>query len=136
VNRSRRSLAALGGVLLALAGCSSNKLKIEVNSTIETNEGRPFYAVVRQVEQATYVTDGYDIVAAKVFVNPPDPSVLRSEVVYPGKTLELTVPKSETAPIAVYFLFSRPGERWKMSRVQPLPSSLTIELDKNQIKGD
>ncbi|MEZ0227889.1 MAG: hypothetical protein ACAI25_04640 [Planctomycetota bacterium] len=135
--RSCRSLgAALGGLLLALAGCSSNKLTIEVSSTPETNEGRPFYAVVRQVEQATYVTDGYDIIAAKVFKNPPDPSVLRSEVIYPGRTLELVVQKPETVPIAVYFLFSHPGERWKMSRVQPLPSSLSIELDKNQIKGE
>ena len=45
---------ALGAALLvAAAGCSSNKMKIEVTSTAETNEGRPFYAVVRQVEQAT-----------------------------------------------------------------------------------
>ena len=82
------------------------------------------------------MTDSYDTVASKVFANPPDPSVLRSEVVYPGTTLDLTVVKPEMLPIAVYFLFTNPGERWKMSQVQPLPSSMDIGLDKNQIKGD
>ncbi len=131
-SRFRAALAAAA----VLAGCSSNKLKIEVSSSAETNEGRPFYTVIRQVEQATYVTDSYEAVAAKVFANPPDPSVLRSEVIYPGQTAELTVTKPEVLPIAVYFLFSQPGERWKMSKVQPLPSSIDIELEKNQIKGE
>ena len=62
--------------------------------------------------------------------------MLRSEVVYPGRTLELTVKKPEAVPIAVYFLFAHPGDRWKLSQPQPLPSSLSVELDKNQIKGD
>ena len=131
-SRFRAALVAAA----VLAGCSSNKLKIEVSSSAETNEGRPFYTVIRQVEQATYVTDSYEAVAAKVFANPPDPSVLRSEVIYPGQTAELTVTKPEVLPIAVYFLFSQPGERWKMSKVQPLPSSIDIELEKNQIKGE
>ncbi len=133
---SRSWTSVLGALLLVLAGCSSNKIKIEVSSTAETNEGRPFYVVVRQVEQATYVTDGYDVIAGKVYANPPDSSVLRSEVIYPGKTLELNVAKPETVPIAVYFLFTHPGERWKMSKVQPLPSSISVELDKNDIKGE
>jgi hypothetical protein len=131
---SKFRVALLAAVVLG--GCSSNKMKIEVSSTVETNEGRPFYTVIRQVEQATYVTDSYEAVAAKVFANPPDPSVLRSEVIYPGQTAQLTVTKPEVLPIAVYFLFSQPGGRWKMSQVQPLPSSIDIELEKNQIKGE
>src|SRR2546421_12880563 len=111
---SKRPLLAL--VLAGLAGCSSSKIQVAVDSTPETNGGKPFYVVVRAVEQATYVTDTYDAIAAKVFANPPDPSVLRSEVVFPGKTAKVECVKPESLPIGVYFLFTQPGQRWKTAR--------------------
>ncbi len=127
---------ALAVALAVAAGCSSTKTTIEVESTQETNGGRPFYVVVRAIDQAVFVTDGYDVVAQKVFQQPPDKSVLRSEVVYPGKTLEFKVDKPEVTPLAVYFLFNSPGDKWKTSYSQPVPSSVGIELDGNQIKSD
>jgi hypothetical protein len=122
--------------LLLVAGCASSTVTVAVESTPETNEGRPLYAVVRAVEEATYVTDSYDGIAAKVFARPPDATVLRSEVIYPGVKAELVVQKPDTRPLAIYFLFSEPGERWKMSQPQPLPGSIAVELGRNAITGE
>lgn len=141
--RASKAARAVGALAFALAagtaasGCSSTQCELTVQSKPETNGGKPFYALVRAVEQATFVTDGYDSIAARVFPNPPDPTVLSSEVVYPGIKAKLTFKKPEGVPIGIYFLFTQPGERWKISKVQPLPNSMSIELDKNSIKeGD
>ncbi len=132
------SLGSAAVVLLAffLGGCSSNTISVVIESSSETNARAPFYVVFRSVEQATYLTDTYDPIAAKVFANPPDPTVIRSEVIYPGFRLKLKVPKHDTTSLAIYFLFTNPGGRWKTSREQPLSSSVDIELEKNQIKSE
>ena len=133
--RAPGALALVAALIALAAGCSSDKITVAVDSTVETNGGRPFYAVVRAVEQATFVTDGYDSIASKVFQNPPDPSVLRSEVVYPGTTLKIKVTKPDVLPVAVYLLFNEPGERWKASFAQPL-SNISLECEKNSLKKD
>jgi hypothetical protein len=119
---------------LFVQGCSSNKMTIDIESTPETNAGRPFYAVIRAAEEATFVTDSYEAIAGKVFANPPDPTVLKAEVVYPGIPAKVTFTKPDTLPLAVYFLFNSPGERWKISKPLPLPSSVEIDLGRNDIK--
>lgn len=55
-------------------------------------------------------------------------------MIYPGIKAKLSFKKPEGVPVGVYFLFSQPGERWKISKVQPLPSSMDFDLDKNSIK--
>lgn len=115
-------------VLLSLAGCGSTGTSVVVTSQEVTNGGRPFYAVVRSVEQATHLTDTYESIAAKVFANPADPSVLAAQVIYPGVEATVEVQPSETLPLGVYFLFTEPGERWKVLQPKPLPSSMQIDL--------
>ena len=118
-----------------VSGCASDKLTVDVTSTPETNDGKPFYAVVRACDQATFVTDNYETIAQKVFANPPDPSFLRSEVVYPGVETKIVVKKPDTLPVAVYFLFTTESTKWKTTKAQPLSSSLSLELDRNEIKS-
>lgn len=129
---------ALFAALLALtgAGCSSDTVNVRIESTEKTNGGLPFYVVFRTVEGAAFVTESYDAVAKKVFANPKDQSVLRAEVVYPGVEREIAVEKPVALPLGVYFLFTKPGERWKTQRSLPVPSSMDIELDGNEIKRE
>jgi hypothetical protein len=98
------------------------------------NGGRPFYVVVRTVEPAAFTTESYDVVAEKVFATPADPSVVRTEIVYPGTGADFEVPKPEAKPLAVYFLFTSPGGNWKLIRRPPVPSDIEVELEKNRIK--
>lgn len=135
--RARVRLAfGLFAIALVGAGCSSTTMRVYVDSTADTNGGLPFYAVIRAVDQAAYVTDTYEAVAGKVFVNPADPSVLRTEVIYPGIEREIEIKKPENLPIGIYFLFTKPGEKWKTAVRQPLPSTVEIELAGNQIKSE
>src|SRR5438477_8807040 len=136
---SRRSAAALALAVAALlvSGCSSTKLTLRVRASPDANAGQPFYMVVRSTEQAAYVTESYESVAAKVFATPADPSVMRAIVIHPGQTKKLTFDKPEQAQaLGIYFLFTKPGERWKTARSAPLPSSVDIEVAANQIKED
>jgi hypothetical protein len=137
----RRSELALGlAFALALggfaAGCSSDKVTVTIASDDDCNGGKPFYVVMRQIEEATYVTDSYETIVTKVFSSPPDPTVVKSEVIFPGVKSKLVVQKNQTVPLAIYFLFATPGERWKISKPSPVPSSIDIELGKNDIKAD
>ena len=134
--RLKRLALAISLAVVALVGggCASEKMTLDVTSTPETNGGRPFYAVVRACDQATFVTDNYDVIAEKLFANPADPSFLRSEVIYPGVESKITVKKPDTLPVAVYFLFTTPSDKWKVTRAQPLPSSLSLDLDRSEIK--
>jgi hypothetical protein len=134
----RRSslLLAVVALLLISTGCGSSHVTVRVDSTPETNEGRPFYMVVRSVESAAFVTEGYDSVASKVFATPKDQTVLASAVIFPGIEQSVEVEKPQALPLAVYFLFSKPGERWKTTRTLPVPTSVDIELAGNEIKRE
>lgn len=131
-------LAATFGV-----GCSSSsagaeptvEVTLEITSKEETNGGRPFYAVVRAVEQATYITDSYEGIAERIFANPRDKSILRAEVVYPGVASEWTVQQPEALSLGVYFLFTEPGDSWKIIRSAPLPSAIEVKLDVNDVSA-
>ena len=130
-------LFALLLTLFAVAsGCSSKEVKVRVSSDPKTNGGLPFYVVCRSVEGGTFVTESPEIVSKKVFASPKDPSVLRAEVIYPGVDKEVRFDKPQALPLAIYFLFTKPGEHWKTSRDQPVPSSVDIELSGNQIKRE
>ena len=60
--------AALGLVAAVLAGCgSSSTLTVRIDPSADANAGQPFYVVVRSTEQAEYVTESYESVAARVF---------------------------------------------------------------------
>ena len=126
------ALVAIGGM-----GCSSTGMTIYVDAAEGTNEGQPFYAVVREIDDAAYVTEAYETVASKVFATPADPTVLKSVVIYPGSDAVIELEnKPNGKKVGVYFLFSRPDERWKMSRAQPLPDSIEVELEGSRIKDE
>ncbi|MBL4850468.1 MAG: hypothetical protein JKY65_33540 [Planctomycetes bacterium] len=141
----RRLVARISSALFVLAallgsGCSSSsapdltvELTIEVTSKEETNAGRPFYAVIRAVEEATYITDSYEGIADRIFANPRDPSILRAEVIYPGVPVEWTVHQPEALSVGVYFLFTDPGDGWKIIRSAPLPKAIEVELGVNDV---
>lgn len=138
-----RGTSSLGALLVAIAaalgggGCSSTGMTIYVDAAPGTNDGQPFFALVRQVDEAAFVTEPYETVAAKVFAVPADESVLKSAVIYPGATHAIELEqKPNGKPLAVYFLFSKPDEKWKISRAQPLPDSIEVELDGNRIKDE
>lgn len=130
-------LSALALVALT-AGCSSgpsDHVAVSIDTTHETNAGRPFYLVVRQVDERIYLIETYEDVADKVFSTPPDASICHKEVVFPGERGEpIAVKKPEgSQPVAFYFLFTAPGARWKTLVANPLPDEIRFELGPSEI---
>ena len=121
--------------LIALSGCAPSPLKIGVQSAATMNQDRPLYMVVRNVDQKTFLTESYQTVANQVIT--PDPSVVQSEVVFPGSKHELEMPKQSKTPVAVYFLFTTPapGTSWKILIDQPLPDRVDLQLGVDGIEG-
>lgn len=123
-------------IVSGIIGCGSSEIVINITSTGHTNDNRPFYVAVRSVEENVYVVESYQEVASKLFVTPPDKSILKTEPVYPGIEKELIVepaPENQKLPLAIYLFLTKPGSDWKQIVRQPLPSSIAIELQGNRV---
>lgn len=125
---------AWAALSLAGVGCSSSGVTLQLEAGPDTNGGRPLYVVVRQVEPARFASDSYGEIAHRAFARPKDETVLRTEVLYPGAKRKLRLKDPDPSlPIALYFLFTDPGERWKVKIDPPLPTSVEIRLDSNEV---
>ena len=121
----------------ASAGASMDaKVAIElaVHSTRETNDGRPLHVVVRAVDPETYAADSYASIAD--LVSRKDESVLTTFVVFPGHAAEAALQVSASAPIAVYFLFTKPGKPWRTLIDAPLDRRIELRLARASIEPD
>lgn len=103
---------ACGGAQSPAKGSTAAQLELIVHSDQETNQGLPFRMLVRTVDLKTYVEESYADVASKVMS--PDDSILGSVVIFPGKQARVPVDRPANAPLGVYFLFTRPGDPWKL----------------------
>lgn len=138
--------ATLVLALLATAACGSKsrppaaapdaKIEIEltVQSTEKTNDGRPLHVVVRAVDRETWAADSYASIAD--LVSRKDASVLTTFVVFPGHLAEATLQVSAKDPIAVYFLFTRPGRPWRKLVDAPLARRIELRLASASIQED
>ncbi len=120
-------LASLGG------GCTTS-MRVNIESSAQTNGGRPLYVMIRKIDGKTFISENYEAVSAKVFAYPQDPTVLQSEIVVPGRDNKLSVRQDDDSDLAIYFFFTAPGKKWRLPLNQPVPAELFIELGSNQIK--
>lgn len=131
---ARAYLTLLLGALLALATGCATTLHVKVDSTPDTNHGRPIYMMVRTVDGQALVSEDYGEAAARVFAYPKDPSVQKVQVVLPGQSVDFSIPRSEEGALAIYFFFTHPGNKWRIPLQSPLPSDLIVDLGENNIK--
>ena len=73
--------------------------------------------VVRKTDRAGFLAEDYDAIADGVFAEPRDPAVLRVAIVQPGHKVTLDVPRAvaQGEVLGLYFLFSTPGDRWRLA---------------------
>lgn len=134
-----------GAVLCAVvAGCGGARpvvtpreppLHVEITAGKDTNHGGPLYVVLRKLEQAGFLADDYDAVADRLFVEPRDPSILRKAIVRPGQamTLEAERDLADGEILGIYFLFSVPGDAWRMAVLDRRIRRIRIVLGANGI---
>lgn len=142
-------------VILALAGCSTisecsdavisnipvvnyftgcNYCTLKIRSSKCTNNGAPFYALVKSTDFPTFLTDDYQKIANLVANPPEEEGCFQTFCIVPGKDHMVTVETPDVESIAVYFLFTTPGDIW--SQILELEEGcpiIRITLEGNEI---
>jgi len=118
-----RARVGLLAALLAVwgLGCSSQKpanapkletLRVRIETMSDANRGTALHVLVRETSKTDYPRVDYEDVASSLLVE-SDPKTLDWLVVLPGEKREVVLQHAQGTAIAVYFLFTEPGPRWK-----------------------
>lgn len=135
--RPMTTLSCLAAMLGACGGSqkpdsdSSTEVQFVVSSEDTSNDGRPFRMLVRAVTLEDYLQETYASVADKVMN--PDESVLSATVIFPGEEKRVSVTRPEEASIGVYFLFSQPGDPWRLRISRTDLTHVTLYLGADRI---
>jgi predicted component of type VI protein secretion system len=132
-------LAALIAVV-ALAGCGGAgaapkvpkpvPIHLQITAGKDTNRGGLLYVVVRKIDAAGFLAENYDAIADGLFGEPRDAAVVRKAIVRPGEvtTVEADRDLKDGEIFGVYFLFSVPGESWRLAIQDPKITRVAIVL--------
>lgn len=126
-------------VLSSAIGCGPKRpppppqMTISLHSTIQTNGGQLFYLLMRTVNEKQFLADTYQGVADLVFADPPDSSVLGTQVIFPGLDQTFKVVQPVQNSVGFYFLFTNPGDQWKRLVSQPLANAYVIDIDGDRV---
>ena len=119
-------------VLIPLTGCAT-ATHITVTSRQATNDGKTLYMLVRNLDGKQSTTERYQEAAARVFADPPDPSVLATQPIFPGNTVEFTVKDEDLKQLVLYFFFPDPGPNWRVPLPRPAPAEVYVDLGEKQV---
>ncbi len=127
--------AALIACVVCISGCGGKKIpmmELVVTADKTANNGQPVYLLVRTVNSSDFVSEDYQSVAGMVMRNPPDKTVLSTNLILPGKKTEIKFTKPDNRSIGVYCMFTKPGQ-WKMFMQKPLKKKYKLILKKDDI---
>lgn len=123
---------------LLLGGClttSDNATTFQVKTIETTNNGIPFYAVVKSTELSQFLGESYHKIATQTMLEDPESSSLETLCFIPGSTQTFKVPNPDHKPLAIYFIFTHPGEEWKYLINEDNITKVKILLGENEIKS-
>ena len=122
---------------LLLAGCSSkvDTATFQVKTTPSTNEGTPFYALIKSTDYSTFLTEDYQKIAAQTISGEEDTSHLEKVYFIPGETKTIKVPQPEKEPVAIHFLLTHPNGEWKYLIDEKETNKIKILIGENGIKS-
>ncbi len=130
--------------LILLMGCFSKtedekpvatKTVLQIRTSEETNQGTPFYVVVKSADYSQFLTDDYRKIATEAMVGDKDPSQLNATCFIPGETKTIEVENKDDKPVGVYFIFTHPGEEWKYLTDEKEGRKVKFLLGENEIKS-
>lgn len=132
-SRLVRAMALLGACA-ALVGCGGGpkQVKVTVSAAANANGKRPFYVLVRTVDEKTYLEEPYQAVAGRVMTR--DDSVLDATMIFPGAPKTIEIEKPEKGSVGIYFLLTRPEGPWKRLVIRPLPEELEFQVEGSRVK--
>lgn len=137
MNGRSRSITNLFFVALLGAsafGCAVTTTQVIVDAPETMNQGAPLHMMIRAIPDSLE-QESYEQVAAKMFVQPPDESVVASQPVFPGERLALSLPDVGKGDIVLYFFFTTPDPKdgFRVPIRKPIPAEVFIELGENKV---
>ncbi len=123
-------------MLLIGIGCGAKQpvLKFQVKSDETVNNGQPVYIVIRTVTPSDFVSQDYQSVASMVMQNPPDKTVVFTQLILPDRKIKFKVNKPDNQSLAVYCMFTEPDPaQWKVFLQKPLEKKYKFILEENNL---
>lgn len=120
--------------VMFLSGCAGKKpapppqMLLNIQCDPAANSGQVFYLVVRSVTDRQFLSDTYQSVVSLVFAEPPDPAMLGSHAIIPGRKQAIKMVQPTQNALGFYFLFTEPGDQWKRMLSQPVASTYNIRI--------
>ena len=126
-------LALISALFLILSGCASSSFNLTVQPNKLSNDGQPFYVIVKKEPIFSYIDSDVDSVYDSYLkTDSKDDSIL----VYPSKGKQsIPIEKSEKEGVSVYFLFKKkPSEgHWKLYINPDSQKDKTVNISKNNV---
>lgn len=131
-------------LLILLSGCWFNseekkpevvKTTLQIRTDENTNLGTPFYAVIKSIDYSQFLLDDYQKIATEAMTGKDDPAKLNAVCFIPGETKMIEVENKDNKPVAVYFIFTHPGEEWKYLTDESEGRNVKILLGESEIKS-
>ncbi len=109
-----------------------NATLIRVNTTETTNQGRPFYLYIKEVEKGEFLKHEYQNIVSEAFPFSDKNPDIQPYVIFPGKNYSIRVPrKQKEKPLGIYVLYTNPGDDWKL--LTNGSNRVTVELGDTEI---
>lgn len=124
---------ALGPLVAAalLSGCVPGYVRVVLQTTPDTNAKAPLYLLARKVEPKDYAAQPYSEIAK--LLDLADATVVRRQLLYPGRKYSFYLKKPEKEALGLYFLFTDPGGAWRLLLERPLPWQVRASLRGNLV---
>ncbi len=134
VRKKMRCYIILLVFTLSFFSCSGKKpvLTLTINADETANQGQPVYLVVRTVNSSDFVTQDYQSVAGMIMLNPPDETIISTNLILPGKKIKIKFDKPDNRSLAVYCMFTDPAQ-WKVFMQKPLEKKYKFILEDNSL---
>ncbi len=122
---------------LMLQGCFfgvfSNDTLVKIDSQRSTNQGKPLYVFIKEVEKTQFLTDTYAEVAKEAA--DPDSIHLLSTSLLPGIRRKFNLqPQSKAKYLGVYFIYTNPRGDWKFC-ADSSKKKIRVSLGENEIQS-
>lgn len=106
------SLASNIPIFNYFTGC--NYCTVKIKSSKNTNQGAPFYLVVKATDFPSFLSENYNEVAQLLDNPPKEEPCFEIFCIIPGKDQMFTIERPvEAGSLGFYFLFTKPGNIWK-----------------------
>lgn len=93
--------------------CETDTLTVQIETTRRTNGGSPFYVMLKGTDFAGFLRDEYQGIADSISFPDEKQTNLATVCMIPGTTRTVKVKKEKDQSVAIYCLFTYPGEIWK-----------------------